>query len=803
VTEPDKLVFEGWYFDGSTKGHDLKVTLDGNELPLDIHINKGVVIRQKYIGTVNEINEEVVATVTLPDGWKYAKRLEIHSCWEGEQNRDCSIPVRKLIKISNEIPYYIENCHRANGKVTVSGWCVAEGDMRIVISAGNEPLASQKVEHYFRKDLVGSFPECDGKAKFGFMVEADLPHRAHGAIRLNMRCSDRLSRVRITKWDGGNILQKAVQKLIDALRYFNRNGAGATARKIASKIHKTSATTYDVWRKKYQVTSKELAAEREDKFDDGPLFSIVVPAYKTNPRYLREMIESVQNQTYGKYELCIALAGSDEDTERLAGIIGGYAAKDNRIRLTHLEENLGISGNTNAALNMASGCDYIVLADHDDIIPPNALYEFADAVRKDPKVEVIYSDEDKVDMAGKKYFEPHFKPDFNIDLLCSVNYICHLFAVRRDVAERAGQFDPEFDGAQDHDFILRCTEQASDICHIPKILYHWRCHSESTAERPESKLYAFEAGKRAVKAHYDRLGIPAQVVDGPFYGQYRTVYQWDDEPLISVIIPNKDHSEDLRKCVDSIFEKSTYTNLEFVIAENNSTEPETCEYYDKLTAEHDNVKVVTYEGGFNFASINNFGVKAASGEYLLLLNNDTEMIADGIRDMLGYCMREDVGIVGAKLLYPDDTIQHAGVVLGFGGVAGHTFIGKHREEPGYFGRIQVAQDYSAVTAACLMTPRSVFDAVCGMTEKFVVAFNDIDYCLKVRRLGKLVVYDPYAEFYHYESKSRGLEDSPEKVERFQGETDLLIDTWQSEIEAGDPYYNPNLTLDNSDFSLRR
>jgi GT2 family glycosyltransferase len=351
---------------------------------------------------------------------------------------------------------------------------------------------------------------------------------------------------------------------------------------------------------------------------------------------------------------------------------------------------------------------------------------------------------------------------------------------------------------------LRCCEQAENICHIPKVLYHWRCHDQSTAARPESKLYAFEAAKRAIEAHYVRMGIPATVEDGPYYGEYRTIYHWDEEPLVSVIIPNKDHTDDLKKCLDSIFEKSSYKNLEFVIVENNSTEAATFAYYEELIASHENIKVVTYEGIFNFAKINNFGACHASGDYYLLLNNDTEMIDDdAIRDMVGYCMRDDVGIVGAKLLYPDDTIQHAGAVMGFGGVAGHTFIGKTANEPGYFGRIQVAQDYSAVTAACLMTKKEVFDAVGGMTEEFVVAFNDIDYCLKVRRLGKLVVYDPYAEFYHYESKSRGLEDSPEKVERFQRETDLLIDRWQDILDSGDPYYNPNLTLDNSDFSLRK
>ena len=327
---------------------------------------------------------------------------------------------------------------------------------------------------------------------------------------------------------------------------------------------------------------------------------------------------------------------------------------------------------------------------------------------------------------------------------------------------------------------------------------------ESTAANPESKLYAFEAGRKAVEAHYHRVGIPAHVEHAQFYGMYHTVYDWKETPLISIIIPNKDHIDDLQKCMNSIYEKSDYHNYEFVIVENNSTEQETFAFYKKITSEHDNVKVVYYKGEFNYSKINNFGVSEANGEYLLLLNNDTEMInADCLTEMVHYCMREDVGIVGARLYYADDTIQHAGAVIGFGGMAGHTFIGKSRYDIGYFGRIVCAQDYSAVTAACLMTKRSVYEAVGGLDEKYQVAFNDIDYCLKVRKLGKLVVYNPYAELYHYESKSRGLEDIPEKVERFSGEVERLVTNWPEYFKKGDPYYNKNLTLDNSDFSLRR
>ena len=312
----------------------------------------------------------------------------------------------------------------------------------------------------------------------------------------------------------------------------------------------------------------------------------------------------------------------------------------------------------------------------------------------------------------------------------------------------------------------------------------------------------FEAGRKAVEEHYKRVGIPAKVEHSNFYGMFRTKYCWKEKPLISIIIPNKDHIEDLKKCMDSIDEKSTYRNYEFVIVENNSTEEETFVYYKQIE-KRENVQVIYYEGGFNFSKINNFGVQYAKGEYLLLLNNDTEIIApECLEELLGYCMRDDVGIVGAKLCYPDDTIQHAGVVIGFGGMAGHAFIESSRYDIGYMGRIMCAQDYSAVTAACMMTKKSVFERVDGLTEKLVVAFNDIDYCLKVRGINKLVVYNPYAELYHYESKSRGLEDTPERIERFNREVALFTERWENILIEGDPYYNPNLTLDKADFSLK-
>ena len=423
-------------------------------------------------------------------------------------------------------------------------------------------------------------------------------------------------------------------------------------------------------------------------------------------------------------------------------------------------------------------------------------------VHENTAFETVLKEVEKSD--GKALFDPHFKPDFNPDLLCSVNYICHLFVVKKELLDKVGGFRAEYDGAQDYDFIFRCTENAKQICHIPKVLYHWRCHPNSTASNPESKLYAFEAGRRAVQAHYERTGIHAEVFKGEYLGLYRTKFIRDHDPLISIIIPNKDHIDDLKRCMESIEQKSTYKNYEYIIVENNSTDSATFEYYKKLEAENPKVRMVYWDGVFNYSAINNYGASFAKGEYLLLLNNDTEIInPDCLEELLGYCMRKDVGAVGARLYYEDDTIQHAGVVIGFGGIAGHCFVQQKRGTTGYCHRIICAQDYSAVTAACMMVKKSAFDAVGGLSEELAVAFNDIDFCMKLRKAGYLIVYNPYAELYHYESKSRGLEDTPEKVARFNKEIATFEKKWPEILKNGDPYYNPNLTLKSQDFSLKR
>lgn len=554
---------------------------------------------------------------------------------------------------------------------------------------------------------------------------------------------------------------------------------------------------YEEWYKNHKPTMEELQRQREAKFDYEPMISILVPVYNTPEEFLKQMIQSVRKQTYDNWELCIANANPANET--VAEILRISSTKDERIKVKAVPENEGIAQNTNAALAIATG-DYIGLLDHDDLLTPDALYEVVKAINENDRPQVLYSDEDKVTMDLSEHFQPHMKPDYNEDLLRSNNYITHFFVADRMLVEEVGGEDGEYNGAQDYDLILKCTERAKGIAHIPRILYHWRVHKASTADNPASKMYAFDAGKRAIEDHLKRCGEIGKVSHEKDLGFYRVKYQVQGSPLISIIIPNKDQVESLDKCLRSI-EKSSYKNYEIIIVENNSTEDETFAYYKKT--ESDKIRIVYWSDEFNYSAINNFGVKHARGDYLLLLNNDVEVITtDWLEELTANCQRKDVGIVGARLYYPDDTIQHAGIVIGIGGVAGALFVGMPRMFTGYLHKASIQQDLSAVTAACMMVKRSVYEELGGLEEELKVAFNDVDFCLRAREKGYLVVYDPKVELYHFESKSRGTEDSKEKIRRFQNEIEYMRSHWLELLKKGDPMYNPNLTLTKWDYSLR-
>lgn len=550
----------------------------------------------------------------------------------------------------------------------------------------------------------------------------------------------------------------------------------------------------------YYISAQRREQEENAQFSKNIKFSVLVPLYNTPEKFLKEMIESVEAQTYKNWELCLA-DGSDREHSFVGEICKKYADGDKRIKYEKLEKNLGISENTNACIRMATG-EYIALFDHDDLLHPSALYEVMRAICEHG-ADFIYTDENTFSEEPRDAYNPHFKPDFSPDTLRSYNYICHLSVFSRELLDSVGYFRSEYDGSQDYDLILRLTEKAKRVFHIRKILYYWRAHKNSVAQDVGAKPYTVTAAKKALAAHLERCGLKGEVLDSSVPTTYHIKYEIDGNPLISAIIPNKDHTDDLDICLKSLYEKSSYKNFEVIIVENNSTEKETFEYYEALTKKHGNIKIVKWEGKFNYSAINNFGVNYAKGEYILLLNNDVEIINGScLEEMLMFAQRKDVGAVGAKLYYSDDTVQHAGVILGLGGTAGHAHKHFGRSHPGYMARASIAQNLTACTAACLMMRRDVFDEVGGLDESFEVAFNDIDLCMKIREKGYLVVFTPYAELYHYESKSRGNDSTPEKLERFRGEIDRFKEKWQKQLDDGDPYYNPNLTLTRDDFSLK-
>ncbi len=549
--------------------------------------------------------------------------------------------------------------------------------------------------------------------------------------------------------------------------------------------------------------AEERRREEETVFPRKIKISVLVPLYNTPEKFLREMIDSVVTQTYKNWELCLA-DGSDDKHTDVGRICQEYIEKDSRIKYQKIEKNLGISGNTNVCFSMATG-NFIGLFDHDDVMHPSLLFECVKTVcEKD--ADYVYTDEATFTSPNlDDLIVLHFKPDYSPDNLRANNYICHFSMFDADLLKKTGLFRPEYDGSQDHDMILRLTEEAKHVCHIPKILYYWRSHPNSVAADIGAKTYAIDAAKRAVHDHMrDYYGIEVEVESTrAFPTIFQIKYPINGEPLISIVIPNKDHVEDLRRCITSIEKKSTWKNYEIVVVENNSVEQSIRDYYKELESDP-KVKIVTYEGGFNYSRINNVGVKETKGEYLLFLNNDTEVISpDWMEQLLMYAQRKDVGAVGAKLYYADNTIQHAGVVIGLGAhrSAGHTHYKMPREHLGYMGRLCYAQNVTAVTGACLMVKKSIYEEVDGLDESFTISLNDVDLCLKIREKGYLNIFTPFAELYHYESKTRGMEEG-EKLRRYERECAHFRDKWKEQLDAGDPYYNPNFSLDYSDFTLR-
>ena len=724
LKDPCQYILQGTW----PKEAKMRACLDGSEVKAEIQRLEVVSALERFKDPDLMRGERITASVRLPQSLEGCQKLTVYADMPDRQICWFSVSARELEKRRGKPQFFIEEEKVQQGFLRIRGWAVADEPVKIHIFDENKQKLNAEILRTERVDVEQLYEEMDSKDKSGFFVE--LTNLTGKLLYLVFYAGDTKS-VHIVHLNPAVVFRKKIEKYAKkGLRYWKSQGSAAMVGKVVSKV-KTASTReipYQKWIVRHLPGSKELEKQRRTKFEYQPRISIVVPLYKTPEKYLRQLVDTVKAQTYPNWELCLS-DGSGADSP-IRKLLESLAASDERIKVIYHEKALQISENTNAGIEAATG-DYIAFADHDDELTPHALFQCVKALNENRDIRILYSDEDKMSMDGHKFFQPHFKPDYNPDLLCTVNYICHLFVVDREIISQVGMLRKEFDGAQDYDFIFRCVENVKpeQIYHIPKILYHWRCHEDSTAENPESKTYAFEAGKRAIEEHYKRTGINAEVLQGEFLGLYRTRFIRDHDPLISIIIPNKDHIADLKRCMDSIDKKSTYQNYEYIIVENNSTEEETFQYYKKLEAENPKAHVVYWDREFNYSAINNYGATFAKGEYILLLNNDTEIInEDCLEQLLGYCMRSDVGAVGARMYYEDDTIQHAGVVIGFGGIAGHCFVLQPRGTTGYCHRIICAQDYSAVTAACMMVKRSAFNEAGGLTEELAVGLNDLHCC---------------------------------------------------------------------------
>jgi GT2 family glycosyltransferase len=806
MSDISDLIFTGWKKSEQQKNDQLLAYWNDEPCTVEILKNDGPVYENAFLGGNHE-SDGIIGRISFPDHAEKNGTIRIAERISGNP-----VDIFTQTGLNDDmfvrLVYFLDfEGIDENNVYRVKGWAVGPKDIKITVSKDGTVLPA-KISWSFRDEIQRLFPETASNRNNGFEITLHLDKNISAPFLIKFESGVAAREELVTR------RRESAMRAIHGpwyVRYpmktaliLKHEGFEKLISVVLDHLKRSDEVTYEDHIKRTEPSASDMEREKTSsgKFGSQPLFSVVVPMYRTKPRFLDELIQSFVDQTYPNWELCLADAGKDE-----AGVspseeqVKGWQQKDSRIRYKKLDKNLSIAENTNEAIAMAQG-DWIVFSDHDDTVAPFALFMCARTINENPECDVIYSDQDMINYHGTKRYDPLYKPDYNEALFCSRNYISHLMLARKSLVDKVGGLNPDYDGSQDYDFTFRCCEAARQICHIPVVLYHWRAHQESTAGNPESKLYAFTNGAKAINDHYKRLGLPAEAKHTGNWGIYKTTFHWPDKPLVSILIPNKDHIDDLKRCIWSIEKKTTYPNYEIVVIENNSDQDETFQFYEELK-QHKEVKVVYYKGGFNYSAINNFGARNANGEYLLLLNNDTEVITpEWLDEMMGYAQCPDVGIVGAKLLYPDETIQHAGVVVGYGGTAGHAFKGLKRDDYGYMARLLCAQDYLAVTGACLLTRKSVFEEVGCLNEDLAVAFNDIDYCLKVHRYGKRCVWTPYAELFHYESKSRGYETTPEKQERFTKETGIFTGNWRELIDKGDPYYNPNLTLGKEDFSFR-
>mgnify|MGYP002584492933 CR=1 FL=1 len=713
---------------------------------------------------------------------------------------------QKLVQ-KKEIAVFIDRItrERATGDLLIVGWAVDEVTKEIPIIKVDKDKVSAEVTNVVRLDINHLY-NLDVKTPSGFNIR--LSGRMRGKAILDFQTKSHQNGIAVKlngryPYDDGleTNWEKKKRLLQKGFNYARTHGVKKAIRRVKFEM-KPASVDYTEWIKRHEQF--DLQKQRQDAkgFEYRPLISVLMPVYNVEIKWLEKCIDSVLKQTYDHWELCIS---DDASTDpKIRKCLEKYQAKDQRIKVVFREKNGHISLATNSALEMATG-EFIALLDNDDELPPYALFEVASVLNQRPELDVIYSDEDKIDAEGQR-FDPHFKADWSPDTLMGNNYISHLGVYRTSLVKEIGGFRKGYEGSQDYDLVLRITEKipADHIYHIDKVLYHWRTIPGSTASNGEAKSYIYDTGVKALTDALDRRGIRGKVRPGRISGFYEVNYEVLQEDLVSVIIPTKNGYDDLKLCIDSIIDKTTYSNYEIIVADNGSTDPKMQELFKEYQQRlNERFIVELIDIPFNYSRINNLAAEKASGKYLLFLNNDTEVIEpEWMTNMVAYAQFDRIGCVGAKLYYPDDTTQHAGVLVGIGGVAGHALNNYDQTHCGYFGRLVIDVNYLAVTAACMMVKASDFHAVHGFDETLAVAFNDVDLCLKIYELGRYNVYAHQVELYHFESKSRGYEDTPEKQKRFAGEIKKMQVKWPGYINH-DPFYNDNLTKEGiGDFSLR-
>lgn len=671
-------------------------------------------------------------------------------------------------------------------QVVISGWACDEKNKKVEIEALNKKIINRDVIE--RYDIYHHFNEANNALNSGFVIT--VPYDKKIKLRFFTEDEDIVCKVTSKGEYKANTLSDKIgrfltiiypQNIVKIIRQIKDYGLIYTLRKIKNILfpHRIKNIQYKDWIIKNRVKDSELSLQRKHKFNDEVKIYLVVLVNESNVESLSSTMESISKQTYKNVEVAL-VSENIIDKNALLGIIKKFK---HDICFAEIENDI------NKVIRNAKG-DYISTVLSGDILELNALYEVVNYINENRRVDFVYSDEDTVDEMGRKFSNPHFKPDWSPDLLNSYNYIGHLAFIRKEIIN----FDYKI--RNEYELYLLASESTSNIGHISKVLYH----SKDKGVNNIFKTKNTDLDKVIISQHIDRMHEKGIVENGLIEGTYKVNYEIKGNPLVSIIIPNKDEKESLKKCIDSIIEKSTYSNYEIIVVENNSVSDEIFDYYKEIE-KLEKVKVITWKEGFNYSAINNFAFKHTKGEFVVLLNNDIEIITSNwIEEMLMYTQRKDVGITGVKLYYPDDSIQHAGVIIGLNSVAGHSHGRFDRVDDGYAGRLKVVQNLSAVTAACLMIKRSIFKEINGLDEKYPVAFNDVDFCLRVRQKGYLIIFNPFIEMYHYESKSRGIEDSPEKVKRFNNEVKRFKEMWG--LWKRDPYYNDNLTKEREDFSLR-